>query len=434
MRRAKNETRLDFTRGRRQFIRRLGGMAMFFALGNSVLEVKGMESDARNKVFKVSNCPVPQGQDLHEGLEALLDLMSWKGLNLYQTEGKAERGGSQGLVGKGDVVLIKVNAQWKYKGCTNSDLIRGLIRRILDHPEGFEGEVVIFENGQGEGALDGNPHAWGRYADRDVHVNAEDDRHSIEYLVDEIFKDARVSCYLLDDVRGNFISDNDHEADGYRKTALASYPCFTTRNGTRIELREGIWTGSGYSPNLKLINVPVLKRHDGCGVTACLKHYYGVLSMSYRPVNYHYEDLGRAVGELMTQVRGPVLNILDCVWVSPKNHYGRPEEAQRLNILTASVDPVALDYWASKYVLYPTDRNPELNPDLFSPFADYLKQAKQSINAAGGVLGRPVTFGDDNTDLVTYQNAVDEIAEGQPEAQLPASFVKLAKQRLDAGM
>ena len=50
-----------------------------------------------------------------------------------------------------DVVLIKVNAQWKYRGCTNSDLIRGLIQRIREHPGGFRGEVVIIENGQGRG-------------------------------------------------------------------------------------------------------------------------------------------------------------------------------------------------------------------------------------------------------------------------------------------
>ena len=51
------------------------------------------------------------------------------------------------LLRAGDVVLLKVNAQWKYRGCTNSDVVRGLVQRILEHPDGFAGEVVI-ANGQ----------------------------------------------------------------------------------------------------------------------------------------------------------------------------------------------------------------------------------------------------------------------------------------------
>jgi len=45
-----------------------------------------------------------------------------------------------------DVVLIKVNAQWKYRGCTNSDLIPGLIRAILDQPDGFSSYTDTSDN------------------------------------------------------------------------------------------------------------------------------------------------------------------------------------------------------------------------------------------------------------------------------------------------
>ncbi|NIS67252.1 MAG: hypothetical protein GTO05_19210, partial [Gemmatimonadales bacterium] len=61
--------------------------------------------------------------------------------------------GRKGLIAADDVVLIKVNAQWKYRGCTNSDVVRGLIQRVLDHPDGFAGEVVLIENGQGWGSF-----------------------------------------------------------------------------------------------------------------------------------------------------------------------------------------------------------------------------------------------------------------------------------------
>jgi hypothetical protein len=113
-----------------------------------------------------------------------------------------------------------------------------------------------------------------------VHANANDERHSFLYLVNTIFRDPRVSSYLLDPIRGRFIAADDHHTDGYRRYEDVSYPCFTTAGGTRIELKEGIWQGDGYEQNLKLINVPVLKHHDtgGSEITASLKHLYGVLS------------------------------------------------------------------------------------------------------------------------------------------------------------
>jgi len=70
--------------------------------------------------------------------------MGNQGLPFYRSSQETLLSGPSGLIEPNDVVLIKVNAQWKYHGCTNSDLIRGLIQRILDHPDGFNGEVVIF--------------------------------------------------------------------------------------------------------------------------------------------------------------------------------------------------------------------------------------------------------------------------------------------------
>lgn len=54
----------------------------------------------------------------------------------------------------------------------------GLIYRILEHPDGFGGEVVIFENGQGRGGFDGLSQggsvydAWPEIANA-IWVNAE---------------------------------------------------------------------------------------------------------------------------------------------------------------------------------------------------------------------------------------------------------------------
>ena len=351
----------------------------------------------RNKsdIYRITNCPIPTGLgNRHEGLDALLSLMGNHGLKLYRTDKDVDIGGPEGFIDKSDVVLIKVNAQWKYKGCTNSDVIRGLIQRILEHPDGFDGEIVLFENGQGGGSLDCDT-MWGRqYPDTGVHANAEDESHSFSYLVEKVFADPRVSKYLLDPVRRTFISEDDHSTDGYRKLTKVSYPCFTTAKGNRIELKQGIWDGTSYSKNLKLINVPVLKHHDGCGITGALKNFYGVLSMADgQSDERHYEKLGQHCGKMIAKVRAPVINILDCIWVTHVKWAGYPpENTTRLNQLLASIDPVALDYWAAKHVLYPIDNNEKHHPDKFAILRNHLIQARDVINSEGGIDGHEVTL------------------------------------------
>jgi hypothetical protein len=366
----------------------------------------GVDDVERNKsdIYRVTDCPIPKGLGSHhEGFDAFLSLMAKHSLKLYRTNRETDLGDRDGLLDKSDVVLIKVNAQWKYRGCTNSDVIRGLIQRILEHPDGFDGEVVIFENGQGGGSLDCDTMWGGGYPDTGVHANAENESHSFSYLVDKVFADSRVSKYLLDPIRETFISKEDHSTDGYRKLGRVSYPCFTTAKGNRIELREGTWNGTSFDENLRLINVPVLKHHMGCGITGVLKSFYGVLSMSDGGYGErHYGKLGQHCGEMIARVRAPVINILDCIWVSNGKLAGYPpKNTSRLNQLLASTDPVALDYWAAKHLLYPIDDNEEHHPDKFTPLTNYLIQARDVINSNGGINGQKVTLDESSINLIS---------------------------------
>jgi hypothetical protein len=324
----------------------------------------------------------------HFGIEKLLPLMGNHGLKFYRSSTEAALSGPLGLIAPDDVVLVKVNAQWKYRGCTNSDLIRGLIQRILDHPDGFTGEVVILENGQGRGSLNCDNTGSG-YPDGGVHANANDESHSFLYLVNTVFQDPRVSAYLLDPIRTTFLSGSDHVTDGYRRFENVSYPCFTTDRGHRVELAKGIWAGTGYEQNLKLINVPVLKYHDtgGSEITASLKHVYGILSMSDGNSSFrHYDGLGETTGKMMVSVRTPVLNIIDAVWVSHSALAGYPATATaRANQILASQDPVALDYWAAKYILYPISNNPRHFPTSGGIVDGWLTGAQNTINGRGGL-------------------------------------------------
>ncbi len=351
----------------------------------------------------------PGNVNYHIGVDSLLQVMGGQGLKWYRSQQETDLAGPAGLIDPADVVLIKVNAQWKYRGCTNSDLVRGLIQRILDHPDGFEGEVVIFENGQGRGSLNCDTEGSG-YPDAGVHANANDESHSYLYLVSTVFNDPRVSSYLLDPVRTSFIGSDDHGTDGYRRFENVSYPCFTTAGGRRVELREGVWQGNGYSQNLKLINIPVLKVHDtgGSEITASLKHFYGIVSMADGQSGFrHYGGLGETCGKMAVSVRTPVLNIIDAIWVSHSSLAGWPAATTlRANQILASQDPVALDYWAAKYILYPLSGNQRHLPD-FQGIDAWLTGARDVINGQGGLYdsGQGIQVGEvtkDEQEMVVH--------------------------------
>jgi len=379
--------------GRRRFLAESAAAGLLLSLPRGQTEAAPPPSI----LYHVMNIPShpftsPSHPNEHAGVNALLELMGQHGDKLYRSESVGPLSGPWGFIAADDVVVIKVNAQWKYRGCTNSDVIRGLIQKILDHPDGFSGEVVIFGNGQGWGSLNCDSDPDGHYGDTTQHANANDESHSFLYLVDTVFRDSRVTAFLMDPHVGTFIGLGDHTSHGFRIILdpsgrdTISYPCFTTAGGRRVELKQGIWTGTAYSQNLKLINVPVLKHHWGAKVTASLKHMYGILSM--RDGNYfrrHFDDLGRQCGLMMATVKTPVLNIVDAIWVSHGSLFGYPPETTtRVNQLLASQDPVALDYWAAKYILYPIDKNPQHHPD-FAGVDAWLTSARDLINARGGL-------------------------------------------------
>ncbi len=422
---------------RRNFIRTtVAGTMVLPLIGGDSKDVFAEITSARSQVFRVNNCPVHDGQIRHVGIDAMLHLLAKNGTKLYKSTKIGVLNGPAGLIAADDVVVLKVNAQWKCRGCTNTDMLRGLIYRILQHPDGFNGEVVIFENGQNRPAAFDGVHSdvlkteYKPFPELEgkVMVNAEQqDVTTIDYLVKTVFAGKPVSALLMDPHANTWIAAEDHTTNGYRRigspgTQCISYPCFTTAKGNRIELREGRWSGSGYAQNLKLIHCAVLKDHSGdIGMTGALKIVYGTLSMSDgTSARRHYQDLGAQCARMWTEVRVPDLNILDCLWVS----YGSmtapsgqsvsgcvgypPAITNRQNILLAGHDPLAMDYHANKHILLPLGGNnaanhdPDNNPRLVSVY----KQAQDTINAAGGIHGQKVKTGDADIQLIAA-DAID---------------------------
>ena len=416
---------------RRNFIRTtVAGSAAIPLLGALATgESRADMTDGKSPVFRVNGCPVHDGQLRHVGVDSLLYLLSANGTKFYKTAKDGELSGPKGLIATDDVVILKVNAQWKCRGCTNTDVLRGLIHRILGHPDGFKGEVVIFENGQGRPAAfdgihsDSDKAEYGPFPELQgkVMVNAEEQGvTTIDYLVKTVFADKPVSAFLMDPYANVWIAGDDHKTNGYRRigergTTCISYPCFTTARGNRIELREGRWSGSGYTQSLKLINCAVLKDHGGdIGMTGALKIVYGTLSMSDgTSAKRHYEDLGSQCARMWTEVRAPDLNILDCIWVS----YGSmsaggqhvsgcvgypPSITSRQNTLLAGHDPLAIDYHANKHILLPlggeraADHDPDNNRRLVSVYTD----AAEEMNQRGGIRGQRARTGDENIQVI----------------------------------
>src|ERR1035437_6861558 len=100
---------------RRSFIRStvVGTVALplLGALGTDKASLA--ETGTRSHVFRVNGCPVHDGQLRRVGMDALLHLLSTNGTKFYKTAKRGPLNGPSGLIAADDVVVLKVNAQWK---------------------------------------------------------------------------------------------------------------------------------------------------------------------------------------------------------------------------------------------------------------------------------------------------------------------------------
>jgi uncharacterized protein (DUF362 family) len=127
--------------------------------------------------------------------------------------------------------------------------------------------------------------------------------------------------------------------------------CFgSDRTGYEQELAAWGSVGSRLSRILTqycnvLINVPVLKDHDGAGVTIALKNMYGVI---HNPNKYHPNGCNPYVADLnmLPEIRGKMrLTICDATTAMYEGGPGyKPEHSWNANALLVSADAVALDY------------------------------------------------------------------------------------------
>ncbi len=339
---------------------------------------------AVSDVFVITNVPEPQyslndgsipggvsaEEALHDdGVDALVNLMEAHGDHFYRTAGH-----SDGLFGSDDVIVIKINNQWEGRNGTNTDVVKGVIYRLIQHPEGFTGAVIIAENTQTHNA---------DWYDEDNN-NSQFQDQSYQEVADAFAGEGYHVCtYDWRSIRQNFVGDYDtgDNDNGYVLDAgdnRLSYPKFQVNcNGMnlRISMRQGLWDSSSFdNAPLKMINIPVLKRHGCAWATIAVKNYLGFITthdgigrwsgasemhcwllgpsdngLTCTPESEAYGLIARQ----MAHIRRSDLNIVDAIWVNPVDNVGWHGETRRQDVLLASRDPFAVDYYASDYVLYP---------------------------------------------------------------------------------
>ncbi len=340
-----------------------------------------------------SNIYVAQGipSASEHGVDRLIDVMDCNGQDFFRSDRVGQAAGPGGIIGNNDVVLIKVNGEWRQRGGTNTDVVKGLVNAIVNHPDGFTGEVVIVENGQWASFMDNLPN--NRNPDQ---CNAEDRTQSFNDVANMFAGSHRVSVYDWTQVQTRSVEEfgSGNMTDGYCYVPeiQEGYPKFTTVYGTRISLRYGVFDGAGYdNSRLKFINVPVLKDHGGPGVTCCVKHFMGVQDLwKGTPEAPHTPMVTEGIfGKVMLVARFPDLNVVDAIWVTPAGGPNGPyDSAVRVNKLLAGNDPIALDCYAARNILMPISGNPRHDPYAANQFNQMMTTTRDVL--AGG--GKQVTM------------------------------------------
>ncbi|MBN2486831.1 MAG: DUF362 domain-containing protein [Bacteroidales bacterium] len=333
-----------------------------------------------------SNIPLEYLSD--KPMDDLFELMRKNGLDIYKTAAN-----TNGLIPDNAIVVIKGNFQWDYRLGTNTDRIKGLIWAILNHPEGFKGEVLVCENTQYEGRGIG-----------DNTNNSFDPEQSIADVTNA-FKNKGYKVDLVNWTKLNEIAVNEYTEGDYtsgyvfEEQTKLSYPKFTSPYNSKISAKNGVWdenTNTYDSSRLVIINFPVLKVHSIMGATIALKNWIGLISLAnleerfgdYETMHEKYFFSEYALPARSMAQTFPELTIVDATWISFMDNYTNWNgNFIHAGMMLASTDPLAVSWYASKHILTPVALSPEnANPDgqgsygtIFNHFVNYLRDSTHFV-------------------------------------------------------
>jgi hypothetical protein len=327
-------------------------------------------------------------------------------------------GGIENFIGANDVVVINPNGQWTNQGGSNCACCMGLIDLILNRPGGFNGEIVFCENTQF--TTQGYWVAWGDGLLRNGPYNFND--MILHYHENGFLNVNGVRIRRNQDNAVDWpVIEGPDEGQGWVRTEWRSptadclfyipYPIIRSPYSNKlIDLKNGIYdNGYGGQPSMKFIKMPNLNNHgengyqDYAGVTSAVKSFLGITELENGTGSYFNDNIhanihayhatlcppgspirafiaGEAIGAWMNNCRKPDLFITTAEWVGWGSRYNA--DATQARTVGLCEDPVSLDYYMSKYVLWPT--HPQQN--YFNPGYDIANNTtRQTLNGCNSM-------------------------------------------------
>jgi hypothetical protein len=191
-----------------------------------------------------------------------------------------------------------------------------------------------------------------------------------------------------------------------RTVRLAHAILRSAYSGKLIDLKNGVWANGGYNGQcVRLIFLPTLNNHgsfnseDYAGPTSALKCHLGIVEFAGTTgVNLHGvgynspispQAMGESVGYLITQILSPVFYMTCAEYTGYRSR--TDSVAAQTKTVGLCADPVTLDYWMCKYVMYPcattqTFMNPDNNNNLRKALVGCNSKGVGTINESQMVV------------------------------------------------
>lgn len=305
-------------------------------------------------------------------------------------------GGIQRFINVDDVVVLKPNGQWPNQGYTHTQCIKALIDVVLSRPGGFSGEVIIIEHVHRDPveAMSGN-YCWNMSENN--RINNWPDMNYLELITDyhnRGFQNVTADP-LFDSGQANWEKVAGPDSIGTGMQGWVHSPYTTLSNGRTVELsypilrsgysdklvdlKYGVWQGGDYTgQQVKLILLPTLNNHgsfeyeDYAGPTSALKTHIGIVDFgnlsdyNLHGVGYNNpissQAMGESVGHLITQLLSPAFYLTCAEYTGYRSRVDTT--AAHTRTVGLCTDPVTLDFWMNKYVMYPCAPSQDfMNPD-----------------------------------------------------------------------